>query len=61
MTIKVNLTSFKVTEYVPNYMWMDEVHFEYDFVNHKYRVDYGEWKELTPEKEQRVKAQYSIA
>ena len=59
--VTVNLTSFEVTEYLPNYMWMDEVHFEYDFVNHRYRVDYGEWKPMTEEKGNRVKKQYSIA
>lgn len=59
--VKVNLTSFKVTEYVPDYMAMQAVHFEYDFVNHRYRVDYGDWKPMTEEKEAKVKAQYSIA
>jgi len=58
--VTVNLTSFKVTEYLPAYNYMEEVHFEYDFVNHRYRVDYGDWKPMTEEKEARVKARYSI-
>lgn len=57
---KVNLTSLIVTEYVPDYMAMQEIHFEYDFINHRYKVDYGEWKPMTQEKELKVKAQYNI-
>jgi hypothetical protein len=37
----------KVTEYLPNYMWMDEIHVEYDLDNKKRRVDNGEWRNMT--------------
>ena len=58
--VTVNLSSFKVTEYLPNYMWIDEVHFEYDFINHRYRVNGSEWKIMSEEKENRIKKRYKI-
>lgn len=54
------MTVIKVTEYVPAYNYMEEVRFEYDFTNHRYRVDNGNWKHMTTEYEMRIKEQYKV-
>lgn len=59
--MKVKLTTLKVTEYVPAYNYMQEIHVVYDFVNHKYQVDGGKWKSMNEKYEQEIKARYSVA
>ena len=54
------MTTLKVTEYLPAYNYMEEVRFEYDFTNHRYRVDNGNWKPMTAKYELRKKEQYKI-
>lgn len=54
------MTTLKVTEYLPAYNYMEEVHFEYDFTNHQYRVNYGEWKPMTTEYELKIKDRYNV-
>lgn len=54
------MTTLKVTEYVPAYNYMEEIHVEYDFTNHRYRVDNGNWKHMTTEYELRIKEQYKV-
>ena len=54
------MTTLKVTEYVPAYNYMEEVRFEYDFTNHRYKVNYGDWKPMTTEYELRIKEQYKV-
>ena len=54
------MTTLKVTEYVPAYNYMEEIHVEYDFTNHRYRVDNSNWKQMTTEYELRIKKQYKV-
>ena len=54
------MTTLKVTEYVPAYNYMEEIHVEYDFTNHRYKVDTGNWKQMTTEYELRIKEQYKV-
>lgn len=54
------MTTLKVTEYLPAYNYMEEVRFEYDFTNHKYRVNGSEWKPMTTEYELKIKNRYSV-
>ena len=54
------MTTLKVTEYVPAYNYMEEIHVEYDFTNHRYKVDTGNWKHMTTEYELRIKEQYKV-
>ena len=54
------MTVIKVTEYVPAYNYMEEIHVEYDFTNHRYRVDNRSWKPMTTEYELRIKERYKV-
>ena len=54
------MTTLKVTEYLPAYNYMEEVRFEYDFTNHQYRVNSGEWKPMTTEYELKIKKRYNV-
>ena len=54
------MTTLKVTEYLPAYNYMEEVRFEYDFTNHQYRVNGGEWKLMTTEYELKIKDRYNV-
>ena len=54
------MTTLKVTEYVPAYNYMEEIHVEYDFTNHRYKVDTGNWKQMTTAYELRIKEQYKV-
>ena len=54
------MTTLKVTKYLPAYNYMEEVRFEYDFTNHQYRVNGGEWKPMTTEYELKIKEQYKV-
>ena len=54
------MTTLKVTEYLPAYNYMEEVRFEYDFTNHRYKVNYGDWKPMTIEYELRIRKRYNM-
>ena len=54
------MTTLKVTEYLPAYNYMEEVRFEYDFTNHRYKVNYGDWKPMTIEYELRIRKRYKV-
>ena len=54
------MSRLKVTEYLPAYNYMEEIHVEYDFINHRYRVDNGTWKPMTTEYELKIKKQYKV-
>jgi len=54
------MTTIKVTEYLPAYNYMEEIHVEYDLTNHRYRVDNGNWKPLNEQREQQVRAKYKV-
>ena len=59
--MQVNLTTLKVTEYLPAYNYMEEIHVVYDFTNHRYQVDGGKWKPMSEKYEQQIKERYSVA
>lgn len=54
------MKTLKVTEYLPAYNYMEEIHVEYDFINHRYRVDNGKWRHMSTEFELRTKEQYKV-
>ena len=54
------MATLKVTEYIPAYNYMERIYVEYNFINHRYKVNDGKWKTMTPEYEQRIKEQYKI-
>ena len=54
------MTTLKVVEYVPAYNYIEEIYVLYDFTNHRYRVNNGKWKYMTPEYELRIKKQYKV-
>ena len=54
------MTTLKVTEYVPAYNYMEEIYVLYDFTNHRYRVDNGKWKRMTPDYELKIRKRYNV-
>lgn len=47
------------TEYLPNYMWMDEIKVQYDLDKGLKKVEDGQWREARAEKIEQLKQKYN--
>lgn len=47
------------TEYLPNYMWMDEIRVQYDLDKGLQKVENGQWREARAEKIEQLKQKYN--
>lgn len=47
------------TEYLPNYMWMDEIKVQYDLDKGLQKVENGQWREARAEKIEQLKQKYN--